>query len=658
MVRAPARHVGSRGGRRQQGTNGEIRTGYRSDYRASRDAGSGHIHAHPETARRGGNDLRAGSTRSTITHVLYQRLVDTQKTLYPRISGRRAGGEVEATGVQIKGPREIVAARELQHARPRLGDGRGIRQDTGDIQRDNGRPRREGHAVKEVRVDPDGCGRATEVNLTAELGHRAVKATAGDDDWVRTGRQGQSARGITDERGAGAAIIIEDEFGERVVTEEGQSSGTVDGDDVRRVDLTRVIQHRDGRVRDRQATGGDYDRAVSTIEHRTMRRASRIPTLEDRPTGIGIGRGHGHAAVVIIESRDETDGGVCRIIDDSRVQRQSVGVGVDVEILGADRTANRTSREAAITNRRIRRCHDDTATDDVQGVGTTGKVDSVRTTEPEGVDSLAARRDGLRRTEGDILGSRGACQRSTVIVGRETRRAELTQTTTRDVTEEFTAIDVRPTTDDIIDEARIGLPGGDNDTVCVIAQTPRRAAGNEHRIRRGAYEVGQRQDRGVTDRRETAGGRRIGRDIRNTARQGRDAQGFGALRSHAAIEREPTGTQRDWGGIIDAVVNRRGGRGIINAEFGLINRDAGSVRQRTTVLKVEDVLSDIGRTRVGLRYLEYLVAAARLLDGEVTGDNATKERTRGIIKDEVRRRSRGVGHHATRVKAGRVVRVR
>ena len=52
-----------------------------------------------------------------------------------------------------------------------------------------------------------------------------------------------------------------------------------------------------------------------------MRRATRIPTLEDRPTGIGIGRGHGHAAVTIIEGRDETDRGVRRIIDDGRVQR-------------------------------------------------------------------------------------------------------------------------------------------------------------------------------------------------------------------------------------------------------------------------------------------------------------------------------------------------
>ena len=172
LVRAPARHIGARSGRRQQGTDGEIRTGDRSDYRASRDAGSGHIHANRETARGGGNDLRAGRTCSTITHVLYQRLVDTQKTLYPRINGRRAGGEVEATGVQIKGPRDIVAARELQHARPRLRNGRGIRQDTGNMKRD-GRPRREGHAVKEVRVDLDGCGGATEVDQAAELGGRA-----------------------------------------------------------------------------------------------------------------------------------------------------------------------------------------------------------------------------------------------------------------------------------------------------------------------------------------------------------------------------------------------------------------------------------------------------------------------------------------------------
>ena len=345
----------------------------------------------------------------------------------------------------------------------------------------------------------DGRGGATEVNLAAELRHRAVEATAGDDDRVRTGREGQQARGI-DERGARAAIIIEDELGEGIATEEGQSSGTIDGNDVRRVDLTRIIQHRDGRVRDRQATGWDYDRTVGTIEHRTMRRATCIPTLEDRPTSIGVGRSHRHAAVVIIEGRDETDGGVRRIIHDGGVQCQSVGVGVDVEILRADGTANRTSREAAIANRRIRGCHDDTATDDVQGVGATGKVDSVRTAEPEGVDGLAARRHGLRRTEGNILGSRGSCQRTVIIVGWETGRAELAQTTTRDVTEEFSAVHVRPTTDDIIDEARIGLTGGDQDPVGVIAQTPRSVANKEHRIRRGAHEVGQGQDRGVADR--------------------------------------------------------------------------------------------------------------------------------------------------------------
>ena len=62
-------------------------------------------------------------------------------------------------------------------------------------------------------------------------------------------------------------------------------------------------------------------------------------------------------------------------------------------MLGADGTANRTSREAAITNRRIRGSRDDTTTDDVQGVGTIGKVDSVRTAELEGVDGLAARRE-------------------------------------------------------------------------------------------------------------------------------------------------------------------------------------------------------------------------------------------------------------------------
>ena len=537
LVRAPARHIGSRSGRRQQGTNGEIRTGYRSDYRARRDAGSGHIHANPETARRGGNDLRAGSTRSTITHVLYQRLVDTQKTLYPRISGRRAGGEVEATGVQIKGPREIVAARELQHARPRLGDGRGIRQDTGDIKRDDGRPRREGHAVKEVRVDLDGRGRATKVNQAAELGHRAVEATAGDDDWVRTGRQGQSARGITDERGAGAAVVTEDELGERIAAEEGQGSGTVDGNDVRRVDLTRIIHHRDGRVRDRQATGWDYDRSVSTVQRRTMGRRGGIPTLEDGPSRIGIGRRHRHAAVGIIEGCDEPDGGGHRIIDDGGVQRQAIGVGVDVEVLGADGTATRTSREAAGTKRRIRRIRDDTATDDVQGVGTIGKVDSVRTAEVEGVDGLAARRDGLRRTDENILGSRGSCQRTSVIVACVTRRAERRQTTTRDVTEEITAVGIRPTTDDIIDESRIGLTRGDQDAVGVITQAAGIVANNEHRIRRGAHEVGQGQDRGVADRGQAAGRGRGGHERRYTAGQGRDAQGFGTLRTHATTVR-------------------------------------------------------------------------------------------------------------------------
>ena len=192
-------------------------------------------------------------------------------------------------------------------------------------------------------------------------------------------------------------------------------------------------------------------------------------------------------------------------------------------MLGADGTANRTSREAAGTNRRIRGSRDDTAADDVQGVGATGKVDSVRTAEPEGIDGLAACRDGLRRTEGNILGSRGACQRTTVIVGWETRRAELTQTTTRDVAEEFTAVHVRPTTDDIIDEARIGLPRGDQDTVGVITQPTRSVANNEHRIRRGAHEVGQGQDRGGADRGQAAGPARGGLESRNTAGQGRDA---------------------------------------------------------------------------------------------------------------------------------------
>ena len=68
-------------------------------------------------------------------------------------------------------------------------------------------------------------------------------------------------------------------------------------------------------------------------------------------------------------------------------------------------------------------------------------------------------------------------------------------------------------------------------------------------------------------------------------------------------------------------------------------------------------LPDVGRARVGLRYLEDLESAACLLDGEVTRDNTTKERVRTIIKDEVCGRGRGVGHHAAGVEAGPVIRV-
>ena len=56
--------------------------------------------------------------------------------------------------------------------------------------------------------------------------------------------------------------------------------------------------------------------------------------------------------------------------------------------------------------------------------------------------------------------------------------------------------------------------------------------------------------------------------------------------------------------------------------------------------------------------MEYLVAAAGFLNGEVTRDNPTKERVRRIIEDEVCGRGRGVSHHAAGVEAGRVVRVR
>ena len=643
--------IGARGGRGQRRADGEVGIARdRRDDRACRDADAADFHADDQAVGRSGGDdrLASGAARSGGDGK-HQRLVEAEERLDARVSGRGVAEE-QAAGVEVEGTGDLIAAGELQHAGPRLGDGRGVRQVARDVERDRG-PRREGDAIEGVRVDLDGRGRAAEVDLTAEFGHRAVEATTGDDDGVGARRQGQEA-GRIDEGRTGAAVVVEDELGQRVGAEERERGTAVDGHDVRRVDLARTARHGDVGVRDGQATGRDDDHAGATVERRAMGRGAGIPALEDRATRVGVGRGHRHAAAVVIEGRDEANRGVGRVIDDGRVERQVLGVGVDVEVLQA-RGVERAGGQATAVDGRVRRTRKDTAADDVQRVGAAGEVDGVGTTELEGVDGQATRGDVLRRTQGDVLRGRGAGEQAAVVIASEAGRVQRRQAAARDVAEEISAAIDGPATDEVIDEARVGLSGGDKDAGRVVAEAAGSATGIEHRVRRGADEVRQRQDGRVADRRQTAGRRGVGADVRGTARQGGHAEGFGADGSDLAVEGEEAGAQRDRRRIHDAVreIGRRGGGCVIDAELRLVDGDARGISQGAAILQVEDVLRHIGRARVGLRIGEDLELSTCFLDGKVTRENATEEVVRRVVEDEVRGRGRGIGDDAARIDA-------
>ena len=120
--------VGPRGGRGQRRTDGEISvTRDRRDDRASGDAGAADFHADKQTVREGGRDDRlAHSPARSGGNGKHERLVEAKQRLHAGVSRGRVAQQ-EATGIKVEGTRDLVAARELQHARPRLGDGRGVR---------------------------------------------------------------------------------------------------------------------------------------------------------------------------------------------------------------------------------------------------------------------------------------------------------------------------------------------------------------------------------------------------------------------------------------------------------------------------------------------------------------------------------------------------
>ena len=487
----------------------------------------------------------------------------------------------------------------------------------------------------------------------ATVGRDVVNARPGDDtgaahqlagrDFVGTGEDdhqaavGDGARGDgldtgAERRGGLAALPVEGETVEGVVSVERQDPAAVEGDVGGGGDLAGSGAHRDGGVVDEEVARDDGERR-GTCRHGG--------TVEVSGAGVGIANGGGEQE----GAGSAKDEGAAR---DFRIHGEGLAAGgVGQEELGCaggeDAGGARRADAGAVS------CFEQTAAREGEGIGTGAEGEAEGTGDIQTVHRLASGGESACGQKFDVLGG-AAGERAAGgenVVGGEGAGTQHPHALGCVPGGEVSAVYDGPATQQVV-----GEDGG-----CSVELVEENLRGVEAGLAKGvvAYQIGHRSC--VS---HEVGERQCGGSV-GPGRGGEDAvaglesngtKGFGVRERVAAREGEIASAERDWGGVVNPVVEGIDAA-VVQLQGGEIGGDAAGCLEGAVLEKTYGSVAHRGEAGVGLGIDQRGDIVAGLGEVEAASQDAAESCGAGSGGDQGGERA-CVGDGAAGVSAGGV----